>query len=95
MPTLHIEHLITDFDIWKAAFDRVAPIRARSGVLAHRVQRPVGEPNFVVVDLDFGTTSEAESFLAFLQTNIWSTKENSPALDGTPVTRILEPAERQ
>ena len=27
MPTLHIEHAIVDFDLWKAAFDRFADRR--------------------------------------------------------------------
>jgi hypothetical protein len=91
MPTtLHIEHPITDFGTWKAAFDRVGPIRAQSGVLHHRVHRPVDEPNYVVVGLDFGTTAEAESFLAFLESQIWSTPDKSPALAGKPRTKILE-----
>ena len=93
MPTLHIEHPITDFATWKAAFDRFEPHRKQSGVLHHRVRRPVGEPNFVVIDLDFDTTAKAESFLTFLETKIWSTKENSPALNGTPQTKILESAD--
>jgi hypothetical protein len=93
MPTLHIEHPITDFTTWKAAFDRIAPFRKKSGVLHHRVQRPVGEPNYVVIDLDFDTTFEAETFLNFLETEIWSTTENSPALVGTPQTKILESVE--
>jgi hypothetical protein len=43
----------------------------------------------VVIDLDFETTSEAETFLQILHTKIWSTPEKSPALAGTPQTRIL------
>jgi hypothetical protein len=90
MPTLHIEHPITDFTTWKAAFDRVGPIRQKAGVLHHRVQQPVGEPNYVVIGLDFDTTSQAQAFLTFLETEIWSAHANSPALAGTPLTKILE-----
>ncbi len=93
MPTLHIEHPITDFATWKAAFDRFAPAREESGVLHHRVQRPIDDPRYVVIDLDFATNSEAEAFLQILQTRVWATTENSPALAGTPQTKILEPAE--
>jgi hypothetical protein len=93
MPTLHIEHPITDLATWRAAFDRLAPFRKQSGVLHQRVQQPVGQPDYVVIDLDFGTTAEAEAFLAFLQTKVWSTSENSPALAGTPETKILESVE--
>lgn len=33
MPTLRNEHSITDFDTWKAAFDRFDDFRTTSGVL--------------------------------------------------------------
>jgi len=92
MPTLHIEHAITDFDTWSTAFGRFAEFRQQSGVREQRVQRPVDDANYVIIDLDFDTTSEAESFLGFLQANVWSSSDNSPALAGTPQTRILEPA---
>jgi hypothetical protein len=92
MPTLHIEHPIVDFDLWSATFGRFAEYRQQAGVTAQRVQRPVGEPNYVVIDLDFGSTEEAERFLNFLRTKVWPSPENAPALAGTPETRILEPA---
>lgn len=91
MPTLHIEHPITDFTTWKGAFDRLSSLRDQAHVRQHRVQRPVGDPHYVVIDLDFDTTAEAESFLKMLQTKVWSTPGNSPALAGTPQTTILEP----
>ena len=93
MHTLHIEHAVTDFDAWNAAFGRFSQVRQQSGVLHERVQRPVGNPGYVVIDLDFDTTSQAESFLGFLQANVWSSPGNSPALIGVPQTRILELAD--
>jgi hypothetical protein len=92
MPTLHIEHAISDFATWKAAFDRFADVRARSGVLRHHLQRPVDDSHYIVIDLDFETTASAEAFLGFLEANVWSSAEKSPALIGQPETRILEPA---
>jgi hypothetical protein len=89
MSTLHIEHPITDFATWKAAYDRFALRRAEAGVLAERVQQPVDDPRFVVIDLDFASPEAASRFLTFLQTQVWSTPSNSPALAGSPVTRIL------
>jgi hypothetical protein len=91
--TLHIEHAITDFDTWNTAFGRFAEFRKQSGVRQQRVQRPVDDPKYVVIDLDFDTTGEAENFLGFLRANVWSSSGNAPALIGTPQTRILEPAE--
>jgi hypothetical protein len=91
VPTLHIEHTIADFDVWKAAFDRFTEVRKQAGVLRHHIQRPVDDPNYVVIDLDFATTREAERFLKFLHQKVWASRETAPALVGTPRTRILEP----
>ena len=90
MSTLHIEHPISDFSTWTAAFARFAPRRTAGGVLAERVSRPVDDPRFVVVDLDFGSRTEAEAFLHVLRTEVWSDPERSPALAGAPVARVLE-----
>lgn len=92
MPTLHIEHPITDFPTWASAFDRFADARRNAGVRAARVLQPVDDPNYVVIDLDFDTTAQAEGFLRFLETTVWAVAANAPALAGTPETMILEAA---
>ncbi|HWI04545.1 MAG TPA: hypothetical protein VNT52_12100 [Acidimicrobiales bacterium] len=91
MATLHIRHAITDFDVWVAAFNRFADARRNAGVRGQRVQRPVDDPAYVVIDLDFDTAEAAESFRHFLQTQVW-VPGVTPALVGTPETMILEPA---
>jgi len=88
--TLHIEHAVTDFETWNTAFARFADLRRQSGVRHQRVQRPVDDPRYVVIDLDFDNAAEAAGFLGFLQASVWSSPGNSPALAGTPRTRILE-----
>jgi hypothetical protein len=93
MPTLHIEHAVTDFGTWSAAFGRFAGARRQAGVRRQRVQRPAGDPNYVVIDLDFDSVDEAAGFLRFLQAKVWTSSASSPALIGTPQTRILELAE--
>lgn len=92
MTTLHIEHPITDFEVWSAAFGRFAAARAEFGVRAQRVQHPIDDPHYIVVDLDFDTAAEASNFLAFLRDNVWSSPGNAPALAGTPQAKILQPA---
>lgn len=92
MPTLHIEHAITDFGTWRAAFDNFADARRAAGVRAHRVQQPVDDPRYVVVDLDFDTVDRAAGFLRFLRSTVWSQPANAPALAGTPEAKILTPA---
>ena len=92
MPTLHIEHPITDFDVWASAFNRHADARRAAGVRAERIQQPVDNARYVVVDLDFDTTDKAEAFLRYLNTQVWQNRENSPALAGSPQTMILQAA---
>ncbi|WP_328946666.1 hypothetical protein OG259_39570 [Streptomyces sp. NBC_00250] len=89
MITLHIEHPITDYTVWKQAFDRFADARRDAGVLRHRVSRPVDDPAYVMVDLSFATAERAEGFLDFLRTRVWASPAQAPALIGAPVTRLL------
>ena len=92
MSTLRIEHPVTDLDVWRAAFGRFADRRRQGGVSAERVQQPVDDDHYIVVDLDFPTREQAQSFLEFLETTVWASRGSSPALAGRPVARILEPA---
>jgi hypothetical protein len=61
-------------------------------VQEQRVLRPVDDPAYVVVDLDFDTVEQAEKFLGFLRTNVWAATQNAPALAGKPQARVLETA---
>jgi hypothetical protein len=92
MPTLHIEHAITDFSTWLAAFGRVADAQRNAGVRDERVHQPVGDPHYVIVDLDFDPVDEANAFLQFLETVVWSSPANAPALAGSPRALVLERA---
>jgi hypothetical protein len=92
MITLHIEHPIRDFDTWKAAFERDPIGRQRSGVRHHRILRPIDDTNYVMIDLDFDSTREAEAVLAALR-EVWQSPAAAPALGGSPQTRIVEVVE--
>ena len=93
MPTLHIEHTISDFDVWTAAFGRFEEIRQNAGVRHQRVHRPIDDDHPVVVDLDFDTAEEAATMLELLRTKVWASRAASPALVGSPDARVLEPVE--
>jgi hypothetical protein len=84
---LPIAHPISDYDTWKAAFDRDPVQRRQSGVHRYTIHRPVDDPHFVLLDLDFDTQVEAESLLARLLL-LWQCPTAAPALAGTPHTRI-------
>lgn len=90
MFTLHIEHPISDFGTWRNAFDGLADMRGRSGVLSHTIRQPADDPAYVLIDLDFDTAGQAAHFLDLLRTRVWADRDNSPALAGEPITRILE-----
>jgi hypothetical protein len=93
MTTLHIRHAISDFETWATAFRRFAEPRRQAGVRAERIRRPVADPNYVVLDLDFDSAEEAVAFRRFLETQVWAVKENAPALVGSPETMVLEPVD--
>ena len=92
MITLHIEHPVSDLTTWRAAFDQFAERRRQGGVCAEWVRHPVDDDHYVLVDLDFATREQAQRFLDFLETTVWASRDSSPALAGTPRTRVLEPA---
>lgn len=89
MATLHIEHRITDFTTWKAAFDRFAERRSEAGVTAHRIYQPHDDAAYVVVQLDFPSVERAQAFRAFLESRVWSVPANSPGLSGSPRATVL------
>lgn len=90
MSVLHIEHRISDFEVWKGAYDAFAERRQAAGVRQERVCRPPDDPHYVVIDLNFVTTEQARAFLDFLHQSVWSSPANAPALVGQPTGRVLE-----
>jgi hypothetical protein len=91
--TLRIEHAIKDYDTWRSAFERAAPVREQTGVRSYRIQRPVDDPNYLMIDLDFDDPAGAEALLAFLRDRIWASPDNSPGLLGQPSARIVDTVE--
>ena len=66
MYILRIEHPVPDYDAWKASFDSDPIGRERSGVRRYRVLRATDDPNYVMIDLEFDSASEAEAVKAAL-----------------------------
>lgn len=86
MIVLQIEHRVPNFDGWKKAFESDPINRKRSGVLNYSIFRPINDPNYVMLDLQFETLKEAEDTLASLR-NLWSKVEGQIMMN--PQTRIL------
>ena len=90
MTTLRIAHAIHDYDLWKTAFDGFADVRAKADVRAFTIRRPVDNPKYLMLDLEFDTTERADAFATFLKQNVWSSPTSSPGLAGVPQTQILD-----
>lgn len=71
MSILRIQHSVPNFEGWKRAFDSDPLDRRGSGVRRYHVYRCVTDPNFVMVDLEFDTATEAERLLERLR-QVWA-----------------------
>ena len=71
---------------WNAAFDRDPIGRERSGVRRYRILRPIDDPNYITIDLEFDSSSAAEAALAALR-EVWRSPAAAPALAGNPQTK--------
>jgi ribosomal protein L35AE/L33A len=90
MHILRIEHPVPDFDAWKKAFDSDPLRRDRSSVRRYRILRPVDDPNFAMIDLEFDSAAEAEAVLGKLR-ELWRRVEGK--VMESPRARIVEAVE--
>ncbi|MBI3609247.1 MAG: hypothetical protein HY204_00925 [Nitrospirae bacterium] len=90
MYILRIEHPVPDFNGWKEAFDSDPVGREKSGVRRYRILRPIDNANYVIIDLEFDTASQAEAFLAALRV-LWGRVESKVMMN--PQARIVEAVE--
>ena len=89
MPVLQIEHPVRDFETWKTVFDGSQERRVVGRVRRYQVYRPVEDPNYVAVDLEFDSRGEAEAFKLGLEA-LWRSAQAGPLLGGTPRARIVD-----
>lgn len=90
MTTLRVEHAVSDFAVWRRAFDGFADARANAGVRSFVIRRPIDDQNYLMLDLEFDDVEAAQRFAGFLREKVWASPETSPALAGAPQTRILD-----
>lgn len=91
MPTLRIEHSVPDYDGWKRAFDGDPADRKGRGVRRYQISRSVEDPNYVMIDLEFDSTEEADGLLAKMR-RVWSSGEGQKVMRN-PQARIVETVE--
>jgi hypothetical protein len=86
---LRIEHKVADYGAWKQAFDSDPVGRQKSGVRRYHVMRPIDDPNYVMIDLEFDTPGEAEALLTAMRV-IW---DRVGPLVSNPEARIVDQVE--
>ena len=89
MPVLQIEHPVRDFEAWKAAFDSDPARREVGGVRRYEIYRPIDDPNYIGVNLEFDSQGTAEAFKQGLE-ELWQSPQAGSALGGTPRARIVD-----
>ena len=90
MVIVRIEHPVPDYGVWKEAFDSDPVGREGSGVRRYQVLRVVDDPNYVMIDLEFDSSSDAEVFLAAMRT-VWVRVAGT--IMSNPQVRIVEAVE--
>jgi len=88
MIVLQIEHPVPSFEGWKQAFDSDPVGRQKMGVRRYRVLRPVDNPDYAVIELEFDTVPQAEALLAAMRV-VWRQVQGT-VIAGGPQTRIVE-----
>lgn len=53
--------------------------------------RSRSDDKYIYIRLEFDGTEQASAFKQFLETQVWTSQEASPGLDGTPSARVLTP----
>lgn len=84
-------HAITDISSWLEAFAQFAAVRKAAGVTEEHIWQPVEDPQYVVVDLKFETTTAAAAFRSFLYERVWSAEPS--VMVGSPSAVVLTEAE--
>jgi hypothetical protein len=90
MYMLRIEHPVPNYEGWKQAFDSDPVGREKSGVRRYQILRQIDNPNYVMIDLEFDTLSQAESLLAAIRV-VWGRVEGTIMMN--PQAQIVEAME--
>lgn len=90
MYTLSIEHPVPNYENWKRAFDSDPVGREKMKVRRYQILRPLDNPNYVMINLEFDTANDAEALLAAMRV-VWARVEGTIMTD--PKAQIVEVVE--
>ena len=90
MYILCIEHPIPNYENWKRAFDSDPVEREKMKVRRYQILRPLDNPNYVMINLEFDTASDAEALLTAMRA-VWVRVEGT--IMTNPKAQIVEVVE--
>lgn len=90
MYTLCIEHPVPSYEKWKQAFDSDPVGREKMRVRRYQILRPMDNPNYVMINLEFDTAGDAEALLNAMRA-VWTRVEGT--IMTNPKTQIVEVVE--
>jgi heme-degrading monooxygenase HmoA len=61
---MYVHHEVADYAAWRKAYDGLASVQKKNGVIAQSVWQSVDDPNEVTVTHDFKTAEKAKAWLA-------------------------------
>jgi len=94
MFVLHMEHPVADYDAWKQrGFDADPLGRKQMGVKRYRIGRKSGDPNHLMIELEFDTAEAATRMAGALQ-QMWVGAQ-ARGLIGVPSLTSFEIVEAQ
>jgi hypothetical protein len=91
MPLLQIEHRVADYARWKGAFESDPVGREAGGVRAYRIARAMGDPDLVLIELEFDELDAAEAFAQRLR-RLWADAGPRLGLEN-PTARVVDVVE--
>ena len=90
MYMLRIEHPVPNYEGWKQASDSDPVGREKSGVRRYQILRPIDNPNYVIIDLEFDTAVQAQALLDAMRV-VWGRVEGTIMMN--PQAQIVEAVE--
>lgn len=62
MAVLTLRHTVGDYAAWKAVYDDHGASRKEHGAIRDQVLQSIGDPNDLLVLIEFGTLADAQGF---------------------------------
>lgn len=90
MYTLCIEHPVPNYENWKRAFDSDPVGREKMKVRHYQILRPLDNPAYVMINLEFDTASDAQALLTVMRA-VWERVEGT--IMTNPKVQIVEVVE--